>query len=275
MPKVAARRKDPDYDVYEERTQVSSVIFGLVMVVAIIVAGAALLGGSLSQAGKRWGNAMDGVSRSLGLSVASVEVVGLEHVPPVARKVIDAAMIEEGENMFRADPHLIRGRVEATRLVTNVRVYRLWPDTVMIRADAVQASALWYDGEVWQVVDNLGQVMPRARVEDHIGLIETAGTGAPESLGKLQTALAFIRPLRDEVSLARRVADRRWELDLKSGATLKLPVDEKLSEGLNSLARLNAQGELLRRHVADIDARVPGRVFLKPKPAAATVEEAA
>ena len=122
MPRAKGKKSAPEPDIVLERTQISSVIFGLVMVVALIVAGAAMLGGSLSQVGQRFGSAMDGASRSVGLSVDTVEVIGLEHVPALARQVKASAMIEPGENMFRADPHIIRRRVEDTRLVTKVRV---------------------------------------------------------------------------------------------------------------------------------------------------------
>ncbi len=263
MPKVKAKQK-VEPEIYGERTQVSSVIFGLVMVVAIIVAGAAMLGGSLSQAGKRWASAMDGASRAAGLSVQTVEVIGLEHVPPVARQVIDAAMIAPGENMFRADPYVIRERVEATRLVTNVRVYRLWPDTVMIRADAARADALWHDGEHWTVVDTLGRIMPGKKPENHPGLIQATGAGAPTALPKLNQALRNLPDLQARIVLARRVAARRWDLELVNGTVIRLPADEGLNAGVTRLAELEAQSGLSERPLDLIDLRVAGRVFLTP-----------
>lgn len=277
MPKVKGKqtrksgsRKAPVY--VEEPTQVSSVIFGLVMVVAMIVAGAALLGGSLSQVGKRWASTMDGGSRALGLSVESVEVLGLEHVPTVSRAVQAAAMIEPGENMFRADPHLIRRRIENTNMVTNVRVYRLWPDTVMIYADAAQPSALWFDGENWVVVDSLGRLIPRARASDHAELVKAVGIGAPEAVPGLTRALAQMPDLNGEIALAERVAGRRWDLKLNNGAVVKLPADEGLMSGIASLARFQADSDLTHRPLASIDLRVPGRVFLVPPQ---RIEEAA
>lgn len=252
-----------DTQYYGDGAQISSVIFGLVMVFAIIVAGAALLGGSLSQVGKRWGSAMDGVSRTIGLSVDSVEVVGLEHIPTVSRAVQSAAMIAPGENMFRADPHLIQGRVEDTNMVTNVRVYRLWPDTVIIYADAAQPSALWFDGEDWAVVDSLGRQMVGQRPSDHVDLLKSVGTGAPEAVPGLLQALKQMPDLAEKVHVAQRVASRRWDLQLKSGALIRLPADESLAVGVASLARFEADGDLLRRSIEAIDLRVPGRIFLR------------
>ena len=266
MPRAKGKKPIPEPEVILERTQLSSVVFGLVMVVALIVAGAALLGGSLSQMGKRWGSAMDGVSRTAGLSVETVEIVGLEHVPAVARQIKTAAMIEAGENMFRADPHLIRSRVEDTRLVTKVRVYRLWPDTVMIYAHAAEPTALWRDGDDWAVVDSLGRLMPRAHASDHPDLIKAVGAGAPEAIPALETALGLAPELRSRTDFARRVASRRWDLVLKSGTILKLPTDERLSGGLRLFAELEPHADLTLRPLNVIDLRIAGRVFLTPKP---------
>ncbi|MEL6858656.1 MAG: FtsQ-type POTRA domain-containing protein [Pseudomonadota bacterium] len=264
MARAKGKKSAPEPEIILERTQISSVIFGLVMVVALIVAGAAMLGGSLSQMGKRWGSAMDGVSRSVGLSVGTVEVIGLEHVPAVARDVKSAAMIEPGENMFRADPHAIRRRVEGTQLVTKVRVYRLWPDTVMIYANAAEPTALWNDGERWAVVDSLGRLMSRVRASDHLTLTKAVGVGAPEAVPALETAFSIAPSLRDETDFARRVASRRWDLVLKSGAVMKLPVDEHLTDSMEFFATVGTAAELTRRPLSVIDLRIGGQVFLTP-----------
>ena len=267
MPRAKAKKQAPEPDIVMERTQISSVMFGLVMVVALIVAGAALLGGSLSQVGKRWGSAMDGASRTVGLSVDNVEVIGLEHVPAVARQIRTAAMIEPGENMFRADPHLIRRRVEDTQLVAKVRVYRLWPDTVMIYATAAEPTALWNDGERWSVVDSFGRLMPRARASDHKDLVQSIGEGGAEAVPALEKVFAMAPSLRQETEYAQRVAGRRWDLVLKSGAVVKLPADESLTDNLVQFADLEADAELARRPLSVIDLRVEGRVFLTPRTA--------
>jgi len=266
MPRAKGKKPIPEPEITFERTQLSSVVFGLVMVVALIVAGAALLGGSLSQMGKRWGSAMDGVSRTVGFSVETVEIIGLEHVPAVARQIKSAAMIEPGENMFRADPHVIRSRVEETRLVTKVRVYRLWPDTVMVYAHAAEPTALWNDGDRWAVVDSLGRLMPRARASDHSDLIRSIGAGAPEAVPVLETVFGQVPDLRSKTDFARRVAGRRWDLVLKSGATVKLPTDERLPTSLNMFATIEPQVDLTARPLSVIDLRIDGRVFLTPKP---------
>lgn len=269
MPKVKAgasapRKKAQTEPVQTDSTPASSILFGLVMVVGLIVAGAALLGGSLSQMEQRWATALDGVSRRVGISVERVEVIGLEHEPGLARLVRDAAMIVPGENMFRADPHLIRHRVERTQRVDNVNVYRLWPDTLMIRVDAARPTALWFDGQDWQVVDSRGRTLSDQAPGSHAGLLRTTGSGATDALPELVEALAAHPRLRARIDLAQRVSLRRWDLVLETGMRVSLPPDTDLRHGLRRLDSLDADGTLSLLAAARLDLRLPERSTLTP-----------
>ena len=254
---------------------VSSVIFGLMMVTALMVAAAAWMGGSLSKVETRFANAVDGVARTVGLSVDSVSVVGVEG--ELAETVRLAAMVEPGENMFRADPHLIKRRVEATRRVVNVSVYRLWPDQIQIYAYPAEPVALWSNGEQWAVVDSLGREMTGLPAERYVSLPKLNGAGGAEAAPELARALAGVPHLRARLQLATRIEDRRWNLVFENGAVVRLPADGKMPAAVQRLAGLQAQSNLLDRPVISIDLRVAERVFIKPavQTAHATKPEAA
>ena len=190
MPKVTRNQTVPKKarkpavivdEVTGEEVRVSSVVFGFVMLVAIVVATAAWMGGSMSQIENRFASFMDDTARTVGIAVNDVSIIGLEQDPALAQDIRAAAMIEPGENMFRADPHVIRRRVEGTNKVLNVRVHRLWPDQVVILADAAEPVAVWHDGQEWTVVDGLGRVIPDARADDHKQLIRLSGSRCSES----------------------------------------------------------------------------------------------
>ena len=123
MPKVTRNQTVPKKarkpavivdEVTGEEVRVSSVVFGFVMLVAIVVATAAWMGGSMSQIENRFASFMDDTARTVGIAVNDVSIIGLEQDPALAQDIRAAAMIEPGENMFRADPHVIRRRVEGT-----------------------------------------------------------------------------------------------------------------------------------------------------------------
>lgn len=247
-----------------EEVRVSSVIFGVVMLVAILVATAAWMGGSLSQIGSRFGGFMDDSSRLVGLDVKDVSVLGLQDNPSLQEEIRAAAMIEPGENMFRADPHLIKSRVEGTHKVLNVRVHRLWPGQIVIFADAADPVALWHDGRQWQVVDGLGRLLPGARPEDHPGLLRLAGQGAPEAAPQLTAALSAAPDINGRVAVATRIGERRWDMRFINGVTVRLPEDASLEPAIDRLAKLQVRTALTQRPIEMIDLRsTGGRVYLR------------
>ena len=261
MPKV--KRVIEEVDRREE-VSVSSVVFGLVMVAAIIVAGAALMGGSLSRMESQMANATDGLARSVGLGVNSVTVIGLDHDPLLTAEVRGAAMVEPGENMFRADPHRIAERVEATQKVVNVRVHRLWPDQIVIMAEPARPLALHHDGADWHVIDTLGRVMPAEAPHTHAHLPKLSGEGAESAALAFVAAIEAEPELSQRIQLAERVNTRRWDLHMQGGTIVRLPLDAELEPALAELAALDLRTQLTGRRVTAIDMRVPGRLFLKP-----------
>lgn len=249
-----------------EETSITSIIVGLVMIAAIVVAAAALMGGSLSRVENRMANTFDAAARGMGLAVETVTIVGLEGDPVLARDIRAAAMIEPGENMLRADPHAIRARIQSTRRVINVRVHRLWPDQVVIIADPAEPVALYYRNASWAVIDTLGREMDGVLAEDHARLPRLAGAGAAEAAPQLAEALAAYPGLSAEVDFAERIASRRWDLHLMNGQRVRLPLDSELETGLVRLARLSS-GAPASRHAAILDLRTEGRTYITPRPA--------
>jgi cell division protein FtsQ len=246
-----------------EEVRVSSVIFGIVMLIAILVATAAWMGGSLSQIGQRMGGFVDDTARLVGMDVKDVSVIGLEDNPGLMEEVRAAAMIEPGENMFRADPHLIRSRVEATSKVLNVRVHRLWPGQIVILADAADPVAVWHDGRQWQVVDGLGRLLPGTRAEDHPDLLRLAGKDAPEAAPELTAALAAAPDISGRVAVATRIGARRWDMRLVNGLTVRLPEDSGLNDAVQRLAKLQVRTALTDRPLELIDLRSTRNVYLR------------
>ena len=258
--KAAPPPPEPEYD----RVDASSVVFGLVMVLAVIVAGAALMGGSLSKMGDRASGAFDGVAGAIGLSVADVMVVGLDGDAALAAMVMRQSEVESGDNMFTSDPHKIRRRILATGQVTDARVYRLWPNQILIHASPAEPVALWHDGEKWTVVDSLGKLINGVPAEQHADLIRVAGKGAPDGVPALVRAVSLNAPLAEKISYAQRVSERRWDLKLKTGATIRLPADHSVGGAAATLAELDSENSLTSRNLDRIDLRVPGKIFLKP-----------
>ncbi|MEL6258679.1 MAG: cell division protein FtsQ/DivIB [Pseudomonadota bacterium] len=248
--------KEPEGEV-----KPASILFGFLLLAALIVAAAAWMGGSMSLIRNHVDNSLDGAARNMGFAVQDVSVLGVDE--PLAQLVRDAAMVEPGENMFRADPYVVRRRVEATRQVRNVKVHRLWPDQVVVVADPAEPVALWRDtsGD-WAVVDSFGRIMPGVPASDHPSLIRVAGDGAAEASPGLVHALSDNGRLGDRIVLAERIAERRWNIVFDTGMFARLPHDDALEDAVKRLAMLQSEQLVIDRSVAALDLRATGKTFL-------------
>jgi cell division protein FtsQ len=256
-----------------EEVRVTSVILGLVMVIALIVTAAAWMGGSLSQMQSRVANFTDATARSLGVAVSDIAVIGLEHDHELAAGIRAAAMVEPGENMFRADPHIIRDRVEATGKVVNVRVHRLWPDQIVIMADPADPLALWKQGDSWTVIDEFGRAMAGQPASELAGLPRVTGAGAPVAAPDLLAQIRAHPSLARRLVRADRIDERRWTLhfddrddrdDGDGGLQVDFPEDSRFEHALARLVAANTSHAILDRPVAVIDLRADNQLVIRP-----------
>lgn len=258
------KRAPAPVPVEPARADLTSVLTGFVMVVALIVAGAALLGGSMSKVSDGVGNAFDSAATGLGFAVEDVQITGLGSDVRRASLVQQMSGVAPGDNMFRADPHEIRRQVLATGQVTSAHVYRLWPNQILINASPAKASAIWYDGDGQQVVDSTGQVMEGLSARDYSELVLLTGVDAPEGVPALLQFLARADTVRDRVSYAERVSRRRWDVKLRDGLLIRLPADASVKRATDELIALENATDLSQRSLTRIDLRVAGRTFLEP-----------
>jgi cell division protein FtsQ len=89
-----------------------------------------------------------------------------------------------------------------------------------------------------------------------------AGEAAPEHLAELLLLLQDARPIRERVRTAVYVGQRRWNLTLDDGLTIKLPADDA-GAALQRLLALDKSDRLLSRDLSVVDLRLPGMLILR------------
>jgi cell division protein FtsQ len=152
--------------------------------------------------------------------------------------------------------------------VADSSVRKLYPGTIQVAIVERTPFALWqHDGAI-SLIDREGRKIVELDDPRFAGLplVVGAGAGAP--------AQAFLAALGAHPALAERtragvlVAERRWNLVLDNGITVKLPEGD-IAPAMARLAELAARDDLLRREVSEIDLRLPDRISVRlPREAA-------
>lgn len=260
-PKLATIKLDSAWRAPPKVTRQGATMFAAatVLVAGAAVAGAAWLGGSLFDAREAMSQRTDSVLATIGFD-AHVVVEGA--TPGRSAEVLAIAMPEGRESLLAADPRDVQARVESLDWVSNATVRRRWPNELLIEVERRAAFARWQENGQTTVIDTAGERLLAERAADHPELPLVVGAGAGHAAEPLLTALDDLPELRERLVALVRVGERRWNVELRSGATIELPE----SAPVLALARLEAlqtRYDLLDRPVEKFDLRTPGRLSVK------------
>ncbi|MBY0567588.1 MAG: cell division protein FtsQ/DivIB [Hyphomonadaceae bacterium] len=242
---------------------------GAVLFIGAGIAGAAWLGSSLFDAREAFARGADGVAASAGFEIGDIEVAAIEGglaITPQRAAEVRALIVPEGrQSVLSLDPQDVQARVQSLDWVASARVRRLWPSTMVVEVERRQEYAIWQeDGEV-SVIDVNGERLLAERAADHPDLPLVIGAGAGPAAEPLLLALEDLPQVRERLHAMTRVNDRRWDIELMSGAVVALP-ERGAADALARLERLQTEHALLDRPLSHIDLRVPHRMAVRVHP---------
>ena len=200
----------------------------------------------------------------------AVAVVGGGVGEDLQAQVRRALEIRPGMSSLKLDVGELRHRVEALGAVETATVQFDPRGTLRITVVERIAVVLFRrPDKVLVMLDQGGvEIGPAGRRADHPGLPVILGAGATDHVGEVIALLGGAPGIVARLRAFVRVGERRWDLVLDHGMTIKLPQ----SGGAEALSRIMAQHyaeELLDRDIAVIDMRLPGRPTVRMKPEAA------
>lgn len=202
----------------------------------------------------------DWLGGAVGLPVREIRIEGRANTPePLLRAALGIA---KGDPILSFSVEGARQRIESLSSVAHVAVERRLPGTVYVRLVERRPFAIWQDQGHFVLIDRNGQVVDNEDVADFTELPLVVGAGAPAHAAALFDALAEVPEIRSRVAAAIRVAERRWNLQLRNGATVMLPQGEE-RPALHRLMQLQSSDLLLDRPLAVIDMRLPDRLVVR------------
>jgi cell division protein FtsQ len=146
--------------------------------------------------------------------------------------------------------------------VEKASVRKFYPGTLSVAVTERQPFALWQrDGKV-MLIDREGTPIVPLDESRFAKLPLMVGGGANQTAHTLLADLLKEPAIAGQMRAAVLVADRRWDLYLDNGVTVKLP-EKHVREALALLVKLDREKQLLSRDVAIVDLRLPDRVTVR------------
>ncbi len=191
-----------------------------------------------------------------------------------SRKELKTALgVEKDESIFAYDIAEMRERLSKLPWVKTVIVERRLPDTIYVRLNERQPVALYQKDKKLSLVDAEGFILTDKNLDQFKDLIVITGENAPQNAPELMGIINAEPDLKERIEIARWIGNRRWDISLKNGITLRLP-EEDAGLAIKRLAETQKSEQIMDRHLEAIDLRDPMRIVVQTAPGAAQKYEA-
>lgn len=205
--------------------------------------------------------ARDAIVEQPQFTITAIEVPDVS--ADLAEQIKVAAFVNLPASSLEVSVAAVRARVESLDAVERARVQIRSNGVLEIRAIERMPVVVWRSEKGIQLLDQNGirvaEVDSRLRRPD-LPLI--AGDGADGHVPEALLLLDDAHPVLGRVRGLVRVGERRWDLVLDRGQTIRLP-ETGASEALRRVMALETGEELLERDLVTVDMRDPRRPMLR------------
>lgn len=219
------------------------------------VLGGAILYGSL--VGGQFQDGVETITRAVGFSVEEIQVSGNAYTR--IDDIFVALGLDGRRSLVNIDPDRARAQLTALPWIESARIAKVYPSKLIIEVGERDPFAVWQTGEALSVVEKDGAVIGGYAADPRLATLPLlVGKGAAE-IGADFVALVQRYPsIAPHVRAHIRVGQRRWDLRLDNGITVRLP-ETGVDAALNRLVALQADLGVFDRDLAAIDLRMGDR----------------
>ena len=196
-----------------------------------------------------------------GLAVDEIRVTG--HRYTLDRDIFAALALDQPTSLLRYSSEAARRRVENLSWVKQASVTRVLPDTVEVKIVERTPVAVWLLKDTATLVDVEGRELAQVSASTLPTLPRISGAGAPEAVGSYLAAMEAAPELARRVTMAVRVGQRRWSLDLDNGSRVLLPAEGEQAAIARLLRLAEATGVFARASIVDL--RIEERIAVAPR----------
>jgi cell division protein FtsQ len=202
----------------------------------------------------------DALLSAAGFGIEAVKLSGQREINEF--QILEALEIHEGTSLALFDAAGARERLSRMAWVKNASVMKLYPSTLQISIEERVPYALWQRGDMVSIVNEQGDVITDEVDGRYANLLLVVNHGAQRRAVEINKALESVPELRPRVRAAFLISDRRWDLQLENGISIRLPEDN-VEAALADLVSMDEESGLLSRDIVAIDMRLADRVTVR------------
>jgi cell division protein FtsQ len=212
------------------------------------------------------------VTARSGFAVDEVKISGNRETSEI--DVLDKLALDGWTSLVGYDAEAARERVASLPWVAKATIRKLYPDAIEVHLVERKPYAIWQHASDLSLVETDGDIIVPFRDNRYATLPLVIGPGAARTAPDLIARINAHPQLASRVKAYIRVADRRWDLRLENGVTLKLP-EHREEEAIADIVAMDGEQGLLSRDIVSVDLRFDDRLVVKMTPEAALRRNAA
>ena len=203
------------------------------------------------------------LSARTGFAVDEVKVSGHHETSEI--DILEKLELDGWTSLVGFDASEARDRIASLPWVKSAAVRKVYPGTIEVRIEEREAFAVWQHGSQLALVERDGDVILPYSGSRYVHLPLVVGFGAQTKAAPLIDKIRQFPELASRVKGYIHVAERRWDLRLENGVTVKLPESGE-DEAIAGLVAMDREQGLLSRDVAAIDMRLNDRLVVQLTP---------
>lgn len=203
-------------------------------------------------------------SADVGLVLENVLVAGHHNLQ--SSDVVSYINADVGTAILSINLDDARSALEQNDWVQDAVVERRLPNTIYINISERDPIAIWQHNQKLQLVDMNAHVIHTDNIEKFAGLLHVVGSDAHLHAGSLQRNLQFDPQLAQKIISAVRYGERRWNIILDQGITVKMPQDQEFIGAFEYLSKLNNAAKLFNHRYKTIDLRDKAKYYFEQYP---------
>lgn len=234
-----------------------------------IAVAALLVGAGLSYAAVRNGeadltatlhHARDALANAAGFRIATVAITGNHQVSRA--DILASAGVTPRTSLLFFNVDAARAKLKTNPWIADATVLKLYPDRLQIGIKERRPFALWQLDRKVSVIAADGIVLEPYVPRRFTDLPFVVGRGAQSRAKAFLAMLARYPSIKKDVRASILVAERRWDLLLKSGLKVQLP-EQHPRRALHRLVMLDRDKKILSRDILVVDLRLADRVAVR------------